>query len=141
MGNKNLRRLSLVVTAQTAWHLEQLARVCGYRETGHVVDKLVREKMLSIRKPFARQLQQAPAVDIATPIPLEALRAAAAERPVLVYVICVDEDGQLLDVESGDWEMFYADTFVADGIRDTTDTYGRVFVAFWDEPGRCDHEA
>ena len=77
----------------------------------------------------------APEVDIATPIPLEALRAAAAERPVLVYVICVDEDRQLLDVESGDWEMFYADTFVADGIRDTTDTYGRVFVAFWDVPG------
>lgn len=51
MGNKNLRRLSLVVTAQTAWHLEQLARVCGYRETGRVVDKLVREKMLSIRIP------------------------------------------------------------------------------------------
>lgn len=140
MGNKNLRRLSLLVTAQTAWHLEQLARVCGYRETGHVVDKLVREKMLSIRKPFARQLQQAPVVDITEPIPLEELRAAAAERPVLVFVLCVDEDGQLLDVESGDWEMFYADTFVADGIRDTTDTYGRVFVAFWDEPGRCDHE-
>lgn len=135
MGNKNLRRLSLVVTAQTAWHLEQLARVCGYRETGHVVDKLVREKMLSIRQPFARQLQQAPVVDITEPIPLEELRAAAAERPVLVFVLCVDEDGQLLDVESGDWEMFYADTFVADGIRDTTDTYGRRFVAFWDEPG------
>lgn len=77
----------------------------------------------------------APAVDIIKPIPLEDLRAAAAERPVLVFVLCVDEDGQLLDVESGDWEMFYADTFVADGIRDTTDTYGRVFVAFWDEPG------
>ena len=77
----------------------------------------------------------APEVDITTPIPLEELRDAAAERPVLVYVICVDEDGQLLDVESGDWEMFYADTFVADGIRDTTDTYGRVFVAFWDVPG------
>lgn len=70
----------------------------------------------------------APAVDITKPIPLEELRAAAAERPVLVFVLCVDEDGQLLDVESGDWEMFYADT------------YGRVFVAFWDEPGRCDHE-
>ena len=77
----------------------------------------------------------APAVDINKPIPLEELRSAAAERPVLVYVLCVDEDGQLLDVESGDWEMFYADTFVADGIRDTTDTYGRVFVAFWDVRG------
>ena len=83
----------------------------------------------------------APEVDITKPIPLEELRSAAAERPVLVFVLCVDEDGQLLDVESGDWEMFYADTFVADGIRDTTDTYGRVFVAFWDEPGRCSHEA
>lgn len=82
----------------------------------------------------------APEVDITTPIPLEELRAAAAERPVLVFVLCVDEDGQLLDVESGDWEMFYADTFVADGIRDTTDTYGRVFMAFWDEPVRGDHE-
>ena len=51
MGNKNLRRLSLVVTAQTSWHLEQLARVCGYRETGRVVDKLVREKVLSLRIP------------------------------------------------------------------------------------------
>lgn len=70
----------------------------------------------------------APAVDITKPIPLADLRAAAAERLVLVFVLCVDEDGQLLDVESGDWEMFYADT------------YGRVFVAFWDEPGRCDHE-
>ena len=79
-----------------------------------------------------------PEVDTTRPIPLEELRAAAVERPVLVFVLCVDEDGQLLDVESGDWEMFYADTFVADGIRDTTDSYGRVFVAFWDEPGRRD---
>ena len=51
MGNKNLRRLSLVVTAQTAWHLEQLARVCGYRATGRAVDQLVREKGLSLRVP------------------------------------------------------------------------------------------
>lgn len=58
MGNKNLRRLSLVVTAQTAWHLEQLARVCGYRETGHVVDKLTREKMLSLRLPKDQWMQR-----------------------------------------------------------------------------------
>lgn len=58
MGNKNLRRLSLVVTAQTAWHLEQLARVCGYQETGHVVDKLVREKMLSLRLPKEERMQR-----------------------------------------------------------------------------------
>lgn len=43
---KNLRRVSLLVTAQTAYNLEKLAVMCGYREQGHVVDKLVREKML-----------------------------------------------------------------------------------------------
>ena len=43
---KNLRRVSLLVTAQTAYNLEKLAAMCGYREQGHVVDKLVREKML-----------------------------------------------------------------------------------------------
>lgn len=43
---KNLRRVSLLVTAQTAYNLEKLADMCGYREKGHVVDKLVREKML-----------------------------------------------------------------------------------------------
>ena len=43
----------------------------------------------------------APAVDITTPITLEELREAAAERPVLVYVICVDEDGQLEPTEYG----------------------------------------
>lgn len=43
---KNLRRVSLLVTAQTAYKMEKLAAMCGYREKGHVVDKLVREKML-----------------------------------------------------------------------------------------------
>ena len=43
---KNLRRVSILVTAQTAYNLEKLAAMCGYREKGHVVDKLVREKML-----------------------------------------------------------------------------------------------
>lgn len=49
MGNKkNLRRVPLLVTAQTAYNLEKLAAMCGYREQGRVVDKLVREKMLMI---------------------------------------------------------------------------------------------
>lgn len=78
----------------------------------------------------------APAVDITTPIPLEELRTAAAERPVLVFVLCVDEDGQLEPTEYGEWEMFYSDEFVADGTYDIAANYGRTFVAFWDEPGR-----
>lgn len=50
MGDKkNLRRISILVTAQTKYHLERLAAICGYHEVGHVVDKLVREKMLSMR--------------------------------------------------------------------------------------------
>ena len=45
---KNLRRVTLLVTAQTAYNLDRLATMCGYREPGHVVDKLVREKMLEL---------------------------------------------------------------------------------------------
>lgn len=49
MGKKNMRRLpSILVTAQTAKNLERLANMCGYREIGRVVDKLTREKMLSL---------------------------------------------------------------------------------------------
>lgn len=36
------------MTAQTAYNLNRLAAMCGYREPGHVVDKLVREKMLEL---------------------------------------------------------------------------------------------
>lgn len=78
----------------------------------------------------------APEVDIDTPIPLEELRAAAAERPVLVFTLCVDDEGKLDPPEYGEWDMFFDDDFIADGTYDTTDNYGRTFVAFWDEPGR-----
>lgn len=32
----------------TEWNLERLAEVCGYSEIGRVVDKLTREKMISL---------------------------------------------------------------------------------------------
>ena len=48
MSKKNLRRISILVTAQTAKNLQRLAAMCGYRETGLVVDKLTREKMMSL---------------------------------------------------------------------------------------------
>ena len=51
----NQRRIRILVTAQTLWHLEDLARICGYQEIGRVVDKLVREKMLSLRMEEGRQ--------------------------------------------------------------------------------------
>lgn len=46
---KNMRRISILVTAQTAKNLERLAAMAGYREIGRVVDKLVREKMVCLR--------------------------------------------------------------------------------------------
>ena len=42
-GKKNMRRISVLVTAQTAYSLDKLAAMCGYRERGDVIDKLVRE--------------------------------------------------------------------------------------------------
>lgn len=47
---KNLRRISVLVTAQTAHNLDKLADMCGYGDKGRVIDKLVREKMISIRR-------------------------------------------------------------------------------------------
>lgn len=51
MGKKNLRRVSVLVTAQTLKNLQRLANMSGYNELGMVVDKLTREKMLSLREP------------------------------------------------------------------------------------------
>lgn len=50
MQNKNLRKLHCTVTAQTMYHLEQLAAAAGYREVGRVVDKLVREKAMQLKE-------------------------------------------------------------------------------------------
>lgn len=47
-SKKNLRRVSMVVTAQTLYHLNRLAAMSGYKEIGRVVDKLVREKAVSM---------------------------------------------------------------------------------------------
>ena len=51
MGKKNLRRVSVLVTAQTLKNLRRLANMSGYNELGLVIDKLTREKMLSLREP------------------------------------------------------------------------------------------
>ena len=46
---KNLRRRSVLITAQTEYNLEKLAAACGYKDIGRVIDKLTREKMLDNR--------------------------------------------------------------------------------------------
>ena len=48
-SKKNLRRVSVVITAQTKYNLEKLAAACGYKDIGRVIDKLTREKMLDSR--------------------------------------------------------------------------------------------
>ena len=57
MGNKNLRRLRCLVTAQTMGNLERLADLAGCAIVGRVVDKLVREKMISFRRSVKRDEQ------------------------------------------------------------------------------------
>lgn len=47
-GKKNMRRISVPVTAQTAYNLDKLAAMCGYKEQGRIIDKLVREKMIML---------------------------------------------------------------------------------------------
>ena len=51
MSNKNLRRLRCLVTAQTMGNLERLAAMDGCGDVGRMVDKLTREKMISLRRP------------------------------------------------------------------------------------------
>lgn len=46
---RNLRRINIVVTAQTVGSMTYLAKMCNYPEIGMAVDKLTREKMLSLR--------------------------------------------------------------------------------------------
>lgn len=47
-GKKNLRRVSVLVTAQTAHNIRRLAAMENTNE-GRVIDKLVRDRMLQIR--------------------------------------------------------------------------------------------
>ena len=46
---KNQRRVALTVTAQTAYHLKEMADACGHRDAGPIVDKLVREHRLATK--------------------------------------------------------------------------------------------
>ena len=48
MSKKNLRRISLLVTAQTAGNINKLADM-EQTDPGRVVDKLVRDRMLTLR--------------------------------------------------------------------------------------------
>lgn len=50
MSKKNRRRVSILVSSQTLYHLENMAQFCGHKDLGRVVDKLVREKRLDLNE-------------------------------------------------------------------------------------------
>lgn len=49
MKNKNLRRISAVVNSQTLYHLNRWAAMNGWgpKDLGRVIDKIVRERLVS----------------------------------------------------------------------------------------------
>lgn len=49
MDKKNLRKIRCTVTAQTLYNLEHMAASAGYNNIGRIIDKLTREKMLTMR--------------------------------------------------------------------------------------------
>lgn len=49
MNKKNLRKIKCTVTAQTLYNLEHMAAAMGTNNIGRVIDKLTREKMISIK--------------------------------------------------------------------------------------------
>lgn len=55
---KNLRRITILVTAQTAYNLDKMA-IMENTSTGRVVDKLVRDRMLYLKKPVYRPQEAA----------------------------------------------------------------------------------
>lgn len=83
---KNMRRVSLRVTAQTLYNLERLRQMGKLKSLGRVVDKLVREKMISLHKDH---------VNAATPgVPLtqEELNTMHFDRVWIAYPPQDEED-------------------------------------------------
>ena len=58
MNKQNLRRITILVTAQTAYNLERLARMEN-TSLGRVVDKLTRDRMVYLKKADYRQQEAA----------------------------------------------------------------------------------
>ena len=46
MPKYNRRRVSILLSTQTLYHLEHMAQFSGHKDLGRVIDKLVREKRL-----------------------------------------------------------------------------------------------
>ena len=53
-NRQNRRKITIRVTAQTLYHLRQLAEACGYKDLGRVVDLLTRERVMQRKKEVFR---------------------------------------------------------------------------------------
>ncbi|MCI7158204.1 MAG: hypothetical protein MR999_02090 [Flintibacter sp.] len=60
----HLRRLSVLVTAQTLYNLERLRQMGELQDMGRVVDKLTREKMVSLHTQTPVQSGHTPQIDL-----------------------------------------------------------------------------
>ena len=76
---KNMRRVSLRVTAQTLYNLERLRQMGELKSLGRVVDKLVREKMISLHKDHVN------AVKPGAPLTQEELNTMHFDRVWIFY--------------------------------------------------------
>lgn len=83
---KNMRRLTLRVTAQTLYNLERLRQMGELRDLGRVVDKLVREKMISLHKDHVN------AVKPGAPLTQEELNTMHFDRVWIFYPPQYDGD-------------------------------------------------
>lgn len=50
MSKSNRRRINTHISAQTLYHLENMRQFCGYKDIGHVIDKIVREKRIEMNE-------------------------------------------------------------------------------------------
>ena len=49
-NKKNMRRVSVLISAQTLWNLGRLAKMAKYGDNiGKAIDKLVRDKMVELK--------------------------------------------------------------------------------------------
>ena len=48
MAKQRLKKMVITVTPQTAYHRREMAGMCHYKSVGRVVDKLMREKWISM---------------------------------------------------------------------------------------------
>jgi len=66
------------------------------------------------------------------PLTLDELRKVSEDNPILVWVVCIGEDGTL-DYD-GEWQMFDGCYFVNDTAMDVLPNYGTKFVAYRRKP-------